>query len=122
MAAISSHGNSARTWDDDDKESAWNAVSCLWRNEYRSNTGIPQRTTPTFSSDNIYLQRFAEHGNSNNDHELDELEKYLQADVPIDIGNVSARKWWSESIQRARYPLLSKMAVDVLSISAMAEK
>ena len=50
---------------------------------------------------------------------MDELEKYL-TDIPIDIGTISARKRWSESSQRAKYLLLSKMAIDIFSIPAMA--
>ena len=73
-----------------------------------------------FCPDNIHLQWFAEHATADIDHEMDEPEKYLQADIPIDIGNVLAKKQWSESSRQARYPLLSKMAIHILSISAMA--
>ena len=86
-----------RKWDDEDKESARHALSRLWKNKYRSNTGIPKCTSHFFSSDNIYLQWFAKHEIADNEHEMDELENYLRAHIPIDIGNVSARKWWLES-------------------------
>lgn len=108
-------------WKEEDQKSAEEALSCLWEDEYRSNTGLPQRiTTPIHHSGNTYFQWLAECKTTDDDYEMDELEKYLQADTPINIGNISAQEWWSESSQRAKYPLLSKMAIDILSIPAMS--
>ena len=55
------------------------AFSGPTQDEYRSNTGIPQCTTPIFPSYNISLQWSTELATADSDHEMDEVEKYLQA-------------------------------------------
>lgn len=49
----------------------------------------------------------------------DEYEDYISL-PPLDIGTQSALFWWSQEPQRTRWPKLSYMAIDVLSIPAMS--
>lgn len=79
-------------WKEDDRKNAQHALSSLWKNQYRSNTGLPQHTTPppATSTNNSCLQWLAKRAAIDNNHESDELERYLQADIPIDTGDMSA--------------------------------
>jgi hypothetical protein len=50
----------------------------------------------------------------------DEYEDYISGE-PYDIGNkTTALFWWSQELQRKRWPRLSWMAMDLLSIPAMS--
>jgi hypothetical protein len=51
----------------------------------------------------------------------DEWEDYSNAE-PYDIGKISALKWWCQDPQRKRWPRLSYMAIDILSIPAMSDE
>lgn len=103
----------SREWNEEDKKNAEKALFRLWKIEYRSNTGLPQRLTPVIHLDNTYLRWLAPCTTTDDNHEIDELEKYLQADMIVSVGNISAREWWAESSQRAKYPLFLKMAIEV---------
>lgn len=49
---------------------------------------------------------------------VDEYEAYTsQTPIPIDCSPLT---WWLRDEQRERYPRLSKMAIDILSIPAMS--
>ena len=107
-----------RLWAEKDKKAAKNRLFALWRNQYRSNTGTVERPTPTFDSSNTYLQWLAGE-TAFEDYTRDELERYLANDTPINIGPITAREWWLQSPQRAQFPLLARMAIDILSIPAI---
>ena len=47
-----------------------------------------------------------------------EYEQYIS--TPCLLGIQDAQKWWLEPVQRRTYPSLSMMAIDLLSIPAMA--
>jgi len=51
----------------------------------------------------------------------DEYEDYCNGE-PYDIGKMSALEWWCEDQQRQRWPGLSCMAIDILSIPAMSDE
>ena len=55
-------------------------------------------------------------------HTTDELELYMTEPVLRGIGirTFDALKWWTEDAQQQRYPQLSKLAVDLLTIPAMS--
>ena len=51
----------------------------------------------------------------------DEYERYLlDGGAPISIGTSTALEWWTNTAQRTKFPLLSRMAIDILSIPAMS--
>jgi hypothetical protein len=49
----------------------------------------------------------------------DEFQEYCNGD-PYDIGEITALDWWAQEQQRKRWPRLSYMALDILSIPAMS--
>ena len=49
----------------------------------------------------------------------DEYEHYSNGE-PCDIGTLSAIQWWCQDAQRKKWPRLSCMAIDILSIPAMS--
>ena len=51
----------------------------------------------------------------------DEYEDYIHRE-PYDIGKMPALKWWCQDSQRKRWPRLSYMAIDILSIPAMSDE
>jgi hypothetical protein len=51
----------------------------------------------------------------------DEFEDYCSRDLH-DIGQMPAVYWWSQDEQRKRWPRLSSMAIDILSIPAMSDE
>jgi len=51
----------------------------------------------------------------------DEYEDYIHGE-PYDIGKMPALKWWCQDSQRKRWPRLSYIAIDILSIPAMSDE
>jgi hypothetical protein len=51
----------------------------------------------------------------------DEYQDYINQ-PPYDIGEMTALQWWGLEPQRIRYPRLSLMAFDILSIPAMSDE
>jgi len=52
----------------------------------------------------------------------DEYEDYILG-APFELGKgVSALEWWCQDAQRQKYPQLSLMAIDILSIPAMSDE
>lgn len=51
----------------------------------------------------------------------DEYEDYSNGE-PYDIGKISALEWWCQDQQRRRWPRLSYMAIDILSIPTMSDE
>jgi hypothetical protein len=51
----------------------------------------------------------------------DEYEDYYSGE-PYGISQPSALEWWCEDTQRQRWPRLSHMAIDILSIPAMSDE
>lgn len=81
-----------KKWEEDDRKNAEHALTHLWRSEYRSNTGLPQRVTPTVHSNNSYLHWFATETADDDSYEMDELEKYFLTESSSTIGHTSARE------------------------------
>jgi hypothetical protein len=51
----------------------------------------------------------------------DEYQDYCSGE-PYNIGKSSALAWWCQDTQRQRWPRLSYMAIDILSIPAMSDE
>jgi hypothetical protein len=51
----------------------------------------------------------------------DEYQDYISGE-PYDIGKMSALMWWCQDQQKKRWPRLSYMAIDILSIPAMSDE
>ena len=48
----------------------------------------------------------------------DNWESFIAAD-PTEMSTKTALEWWCQEQQQSRYPRLSRMAIDILSIPAM---
>ena len=98
---------------------AQKAVLDLWINDYKS-TALPdlrqEPVSDTTASDNEFLQYFNKRSTVRVD---DEYQAYLKEPIlpPKSIEN--PLQYWLESLQRKRFPNLSLMALDILSIPAM---
>ena len=51
----------------------------------------------------------------------DEYQDYCSRE-PYNIGKMPALKWWCQEVQRKRWPKLSYIAIDILSIPAMSDE
>jgi hypothetical protein len=51
----------------------------------------------------------------------DEYQDYINQAL-YDISKMSALVWWGQEPQRRRWPRLSSMALDILSIPAMSDE
>jgi hypothetical protein len=60
-------------------------------------------------------------GNYTRPASQDEYQDYIHGE-PYDIRKMPALKWWCQDIQRKRWPRLSYMAIDILSIPAMSDE
>lgn len=111
-------------WEETTKKRAKDVLMRFWRAAYRSNTGIPQREPHPASNINNTFFRWLDNSLavSQDDSTVDELDKYLRNDIPVTFTDGGAREWWLEPAQRIQYPLLSRMAVDILSIPAMSSE
>lgn len=106
-------------WEDQELSNAKSALFTLWEQEYRSTTGLPQRPlTPERGNSSQYKAWIAKM-RAKVDKNKDELQQYLDEGLAT-LGDSSALEWWCQTAQRCRYPLLSRMAIDVLSIPAMS--
>jgi hypothetical protein len=52
----------------------------------------------------------------------DEFDNYISENPIMLDSRTTAIQWWSQPIQRGRYPRLSQLAIEVLSIPGMSDK
>ena len=52
----------------------------------------------------------------------DEFDNYISKNPIMLDSRTTAIQWWSQPIQRGRYPRLSQLAIEVLSIPGMSDK
>lgn len=52
----------------------------------------------------------------------DEFDNYIGENPIMLDSNTTAIQWWCQPIQRGRYPRLSQLAIEVLSIPGMSDK
>ena len=52
----------------------------------------------------------------------DEYQDYTNHFDQIDLGKLTALQWWAQDPQRKKWPKLSQMALDILSIPAMSNE
>ena len=56
------------------------------------------------------------------DDTKDELQRYFEEGIIALGDNITPLQWWCDDTQRSRFPFLSKMAIDILSIPAMSSE
>ena len=98
----------------------------FWESTYRSSIGlvddISTRTINMQDTDNEYLQWINQkRGIRATDNSSDKLDRYL-ADPLVLSSDKIVHEWWCQLEQRSRYPLVSKMAINIYSIPAMSSE
>ena len=97
---------------------ARNTVETFWESEYKPVSLLNQPKSQPMEVQNHYLEwRFKKRGAST--VVLDEYQQYIRA-ATIDVPDIDPRSWWLEPTQQKTFPHLSQMALDLLSIPAMA--
>ena len=97
------------------------ALKIFWETSYRLSTELPNRPTSSREreTNNTYYQWMNRKQRDQQDT-TDELERYLNEPVlPSDPTDMSAIQWWIRPEQQQRFPLLSKITIDVFSIPSM---
>jgi hypothetical protein len=113
-----------RTWEDKKEwiEKAKSRVGQLWRDTYKSTTSCPvlrpgSAPESTTRRQNGYKIWMNEQKATIFNMDDDEYEVYCREPVMMISDSL---KWWLELAQRRRFPNLSLMAIDILSISPMS--
>jgi hypothetical protein len=107
--------NWPRSW----HKKIFNNVKKLWEDKYKGLPTIDPTPSlvpkPQLDEYNLLAQELDVVGIVSS---IDEYEAYTsQTPIPIDCSPLT---WWLRDGQRERYPRLSKMAIDILSIPAMS--
>ena len=106
-------------------------MKAFWETKYRSSTGLPSYVSAVSSPaihrllDNKYLEwKHRQKGTRAVQHMRDELDQYIADPIVLtdDLEDGTVLQWWLKSKQRTRYPLLSRMAIDIYSIPAMSSE
>lgn len=99
-------------------------VKKLWES-YRDEENIPISTALLQEEPPSELSNFRRIANDltkfTRPASQDEYDDYCNGD-PCDIGGMSALSWWLQDSKRKRWPKLSLMAIDILSIPAMSDE
>jgi hypothetical protein len=113
-----------KTWEDKAEwiERAKSRVGQLWRESYKSTSSLPvlrpgSAEEPTTRRLNGYKMWMNEQKATIFNTDDDEYEVYCREPV---VMTPDPLKWWLEVAQRRRFPSLSLMAIDILSIAAMS--
>jgi hypothetical protein len=106
-------------------------VTALWES-YRDQIPVSALST-SFNNLDIGKEKGKEKQLDRYDQIAQDLNKYTRppscdefgdycAIEPHDIGKITALEWWSQDQQITRWPKLSSMALDILSIPAMSDE
>ncbi|KAK9443852.1 Zinc finger BED domain-containing protein DAYSLEEPER [Metarhizium brunneum] len=113
-----------KTWEDKTEwiERAKSRVGQLWRESYKATSSLPvlrpgSAEEPTTRRLNGYKTWMKEQKATIFNTDDDEYEVYCREPV---VMTSDPLKWWLELAQRKRFPSLSLMAIDILSIAAMS--
>ena len=113
-----------KTWEDKAGwiERAKSRVGQLWRESYKSTSSLPvlrpgSAEEPTTRRLNGYKMWMNEQKATIFNTDDDEYEVYCREPV---VMTPDPLRWWLEVAQRRRFPSLSLMAIDILSIAAMS--
>jgi hypothetical protein len=109
------------TWIEDNWENNWiktakKQVQELWDTEYKP-VQLPSPPRVEISIEEKTEHEIWLEQKRRRPLALDEYMKYCQGPITSDV---NARAWWMEPAQRAAFPNLGKMALDLLSIPAMS--
>lgn len=109
------------------QKSAISSVKNLWRS-YRDSAhllALPSYDVEANQATKKPLTKFCKIAQNlqgySRPRSLDEFDDYCNQE-PYDLGDMSAIEWWLQDPQRKRFPRLSIMAIDILSIPAMSDE
>jgi hypothetical protein len=112
-----------RNWRVEWRKPALKSARKLWET-YRKKVSVPISVEPPRTSagkeseDLSVFERIGRKLESNQGVSKEEFDDYVSREpTPIDA---SPLQWWCQDIQRKRWPRLSLMAIDILSIPAMS--
>ena len=109
-----------KKWNADWAPNLRSDVRTFWETTYLSSTTItPSKPSAQKQTDNAFFlwrNRMRDESVSNGD----ELERYLTEPRVNFSDDEPAFDWWIQSEQRERFPLLSKMAIDIFSVPPMS--
>ena len=120
------------TWDPQWRPDMRSTMKQFWETQYRSSTGLSSyspttQVSSTAKTQNKYFEwkerqrRLQSTANSQSAFNDDEYSRYCNSEpLVLEEEGVTALDYWLKPIQRSRLPLLSKMAIDIHSIPAMA--
>ena len=112
------------SWDPDWRPNMKAAMKEFWETKYRSSTGRPTYSSAVSvqSTGNKYLDWRKQKRGHQNIAVSDELDQYLKDPMVLEVDITTVLTWWLEPKQRSRFPLLSKMAIDIYSVPAMSSE
>ena len=117
--------NYFKRWDPEWQPNMEATLQRFWETTYRSSTGLASYSSKPSAStrhtNNQFLMWLDSHENEAESVVEDELDLYLcDRFIFRKEEERSALEWWLDVEQRSRYPLLSRMAIDIYSIPAMS--
>lgn len=116
-----------KRWNPDWQPDMEAIMKMFWETTYRSGTGLATyaSTTNSNSARETTNQFFLWENQLDEEQTTavgDELDLYISYGLIPRKDGRTALDWWLEPEQRARFPLLSKMAIDIYSIPAMSSE
>ena len=102
-------------------------IKQLWLTDYAEQSAEPARPPtpqtirqPTFSSFLHASSRLTQRAPARDELQTYLSEQTLSFDTEQESDNFRALTWWTEQTQRTRFPRLSKMAFDILTVPTMS--
>lgn len=109
-------------WTPEDAALSKDMMRKFWQDHYRPTAPIASSAAQSPANDGHFhgvLWQRRQHQQQRVSNIADEYEHYIQQDT---VYEEDALQWWVQPLQQAKYPNLSKMAIDILSIPAMADE
>jgi hypothetical protein len=104
------------SWHTNEIENAKDIVITLWKENYKSSPTAETDSTPSREcEDGDFLEWRAKKRRVS---DADELEQYLAMPFSVDLTDMERIQWWYN--KKDMWPMLSKMALDILSIPSMS--
>ena len=112
-----------KKWKPKDLAAAKRAMTTLWQTDYCTDHIIPTSSPSEREAPRSDFEAWDNEMLADQDDAVvkDEYERYLAEGI-VSIGTSTALEWWTNTAQRTRFPLLSRMAIDILSIPAMSSE
>lgn len=111
-----------KRWDKDWRQPAIDAVRSLWKSNYESLSTEPETHRKSSVQEPTILELLVQELDVVDDcaEDQDDFDSFIAAE-PIRIA-CKPLDWWCHPDQRRRYPRLSRMAIDILSIPPMSDE